>query len=296
MKKRTKIKFTLLVSSFFIPQAFAEFRVGNGGDAMAAEFIELADETLQQVEKLLHENDVLLQERTSLEELKRRIATAVVYTKDKTFVDANEVDALNFPEENKIVLNRNRWKSLAFSLKGLKTLVLHEYLTMAGADDKSYQVSNFIVRKIFNGGTKGELWHLKDLADRKQSNPFFSAWFEINGSFLRGQKTRYFQNGLVLSENLVDSSRAHCKMVLTGKSLDASGNNTRIRLPVMSSTSVKSTASSVEIDLQKPVLISKFVCTSGSGEMVTVKDLLDSIPPEMSFQHQGKNSIGSCEL
>ncbi len=269
--------------------ACAESRVGNGGDAMAAEFVEMADDTLLQLAKLKSLAEPFPLSAEEYKSLATAIATTVVFTKDKTILtNSAEVDAINYPVDHKILLNRSRWNALVYNLKSLKTIVLHEYLTLAGVDDKSYQVSTKLVRKIFNGGSVAELWYLKDIDDKRFTNPFLSPWLEIDGTKLNAKSFAEgvinFQNGRVVQH--VVAGLPFCSLELAQAALP----NAVLKIYILNANEIAENI--VELDLGKPAIFKHMRCTSGSrAAKPTVENMLDSLDNQsIIFNHQNNPS------
>ena len=277
-------------------RALAESRVGNGGDSLAAEFVSFADETLQIVETLAGSDPTSLPKGFDLPAWKKSIQTAKVYTKDVTFVGDEEVDALNFPDDNKIQVSRKRWKGLGYNLKSTRLLVIHEYLGLSKQRDESYEISTQLVRKIQNGGSQGELWLLKDLDDPRYTNPFYGAFFETSFDNLRpvaaGAREVIFQGGEKVGG--VDPRLPSCKIVFS-TSLPSSAKT--IKLPIMGANELSGVAGGeVSLDLQKS-FVASFTCGAGTGGLkVTVKDALDSLGKNAFLMHFGAAQVGggSC--
>lgn len=279
--------------------AYGVARVGNGGDALAAEFVANADEVLQLVTALIEDGNVTLPAGFNFARFRERIQTAVVYTQDKTMSQGYEVDALNFPAENRIVVSRGRWRSIAFDLKVVRQLIIHEYLGLAGADDRSYQISSFLIRKIHNGGDRGELWLLKDLGDGRHTNPFYGAWLETRLNLFKPSRTPYslhLQKGRVVSLRNLDRTEPHCEIKVPA--FQGSGNppdSVKVKFDVFSTQEVPGAAgNSVRLDVRKPALVSDFVCTNGEGavDKATVRDALDALGETFFLNHLGRARLG----
>lgn len=76
----------------------------------------------------------------------RAVVEIKVTSEDLTILNGVEVDAINTPAHKTIVLSqkRNKGKSLA----ELKSLAVHEYLSVMGVEDSNYQVSGPIADQI----------------------------------------------------------------------------------------------------------------------------------------------------
>jgi|GEM_PF-4090839 len=286
----------------FVPAiAHAESRVGNGGDAMAAEFVSVADETVELLATLGSTDAQGFPPGFDLVRFRKAVATSKVFTSEKTFLEGGtEVDALNYPDEGRIVLSRSRWKGVGYDLKTVRLLVIHEYLGLSRHDDSSYAISSYLVRKINNGGSRGELWPLKDIDDTRYTNPFYGAFFE--GTFdafrpLAGEGgTVYWQNGKKISESSVDFAKAHCIIENTVPSLPTS--NATLKFAIFGAEESPGDSAAVKIELKKS-FIGSFVCSRGRGgrdaQKTTVKDALDALGSGLFLYHFGAAQVGNVQ-
>lgn len=131
MKARVFLMAALLMAS---ASAFAGHEVGNGGDGISQEFVALGRSI---VEKLRENPNPKIPD---LDALTHAIDNTVVVTKEVLTLNDAEVDAINYPDWNRIEVSRKRWRE--YDLKRKTTLVLHEYLGIARADDSHYQISS----------------------------------------------------------------------------------------------------------------------------------------------------------
>jgi hypothetical protein len=296
------------VASFSASNAWGESRVGNGGDSMAALFVSEADNALQLISEALRSGAFTPPPSFSFQRFEQRIKTATVYTQDKTFLGNVEVDALNFPEENKIILNRSRWRTFSFDIKAKRFLVLHEYFGLANIRDGSYETSSFIVRKMQNGGDAGELWFLKDLAWGSTDNPFYGAYFEYNGFLFsqpRAGGKMYIQRGAVVQRQNVVEQEAFCivhapntsspvpRIPLRAVILSASEEN--VALPEFGNAQRQS----VQMVLDK-AYFTQLQCVQSvfSEAKLTVRDALDELRHVVYLNHLGAGRAGKpreCE-
>lgn len=114
---------------------------GHGGDFRSSAFVSTAYDILTD----LRERPI-----QGLDEAK--LAAAIFNTKvhstESVLTDLKsgaKVDAINRPEKNEILLNRSAWDSTPQGFEK-RRLVLHEYLNIAGYDDRNYQLSSLIDR------------------------------------------------------------------------------------------------------------------------------------------------------
>ncbi len=120
--------------------------VGNGGDASAEEFVESARKCVQYL------NSAQLDSGLSIivSVIENHIGlTQVNSTENDLWLRGTQVDAINYPEEHKIIINRKRWQTLKLGQVVTRmTLVLHEYLGVAGFDDGKYEISQKLIEII----------------------------------------------------------------------------------------------------------------------------------------------------
>jgi hypothetical protein len=102
---------------------------------VAADFAKLAYTTLKGYEDWKFEKRL----RPIVDKLKEVVMTTRVQSEENLQLDSREVNAINIPAKNLIIVNRTRWPRLKSDEK--VQLVLHEYLWIAGYDDSSYQLS-----------------------------------------------------------------------------------------------------------------------------------------------------------
>ncbi len=126
---------TMVVTTTLGAQAFAH-EVGNGGDSYSQEFVAIGRKILEQIRK---DNDP----KISAETLAGVMDKTRVSTKDTLVLGDAEVDALNFPEQDLIEINRSRWEKS--TVEERRALVLHEYLGIAKQPDSNYQISSSYV-------------------------------------------------------------------------------------------------------------------------------------------------------
>lgn len=283
-------------------RAYAESRVGNGGDSVAAEYVSMADETVEILETLRRTDAEGFPSGFDFDGFKRAVAGTVVYTQEKTYLGQDgrgaEVDALNFPDERRIVLSRSRWRGIGYNLKAVRLLVIHEYLGIARQDDSTYRISSYLVRKIGNGGSKGELWPLKDIDDPRFTNPFYGAFLETTFANMRplaGEgSVVFYQNGRKTPASRIAFDRPYCELQLSA-ALPASSST--LKLAIFGAEEVPGAdGAKVSIDLKK-AFVKSFQCSRGVGgkpsQKTTVKDALDALGNEMFLYHYGAAQVGN---
>lgn len=293
----------LLLTSWtltFPEEAHAVSRVGNGGDSLAATFVDQADTVMEQLKKVWTPAQAKAL-GIDLKALETAIQETVVFTQDQTFSEGEEVDALNDPEKKKITLSRSRFRQVTYDLKALKLLVLHEYLGIARIPDRSYGASNALLRPLFYGGEAGESFPFDEVASRSPTNPFWGARFEAQLGVLATPFDRRVtvQGGRVLDDQAVDASKPSCTFGLTGNTFDPSDKRV-VRLPVYAVQRVAQ--GSIRIDTGRAALVRDFICTvpekaagaNRENQPVTVGDVLDAVSGAFDFVHQGHSRVGHC--
>lgn len=108
--------------------------VGNGGESSAIEFVALGRSIHQE---LLTDNRFTF----NREKLAKALEEVRVEVGEGLLLNGAFVDAINYPTQKKILLDRSRWS--AKSLPAKKSLVLHEYLGVMEEGDKNYEISSF---------------------------------------------------------------------------------------------------------------------------------------------------------
>ncbi len=134
---------TILIVCQFTFEVRAGHETGHGGDGRASEFIAIAQQLLK---------DLKAQPIPGIDtaKLESAISQARVRSSADTLTDIDsgeEVDAINHPQKTppEIVINRSAWDTIASGFER-RRLVLHEYLNIAGVDDRKYQLSSLIDR------------------------------------------------------------------------------------------------------------------------------------------------------
>ncbi|MBC7430241.1 MAG: hypothetical protein H7336_16625 [Bacteriovorax sp.] len=141
--------FAIIISSIIPLSALAaqsDGQEGHGGDIAVSIFVGIAYKTaacLAESPESLKDYPLLL------EDFNLAIARTSIYSVEKTVLNGNEVDAINYPtvEAPRILINRNRWLDDRLSTDMRALLVFHEYLSIAGYDDSSYKISYAYINK-----------------------------------------------------------------------------------------------------------------------------------------------------
>jgi hypothetical protein len=128
------MKFPWILLGMIALNAQAGNELGNGGDGFAQEFTALGRQLVQSIEA---RPDPRI---ADVAPLKAAVEKTRVTTSGKLELRGAEVDAINYPAQAKIEVNRARWKE--YDVRQKASLVLHEYLGIAGIDDGNYQISS----------------------------------------------------------------------------------------------------------------------------------------------------------
>jgi hypothetical protein len=142
-----KVLFVLILMTMSMACATGG-NVGNGGNAVALEFIQSAREALQDI----HLDRQSFPELASTDLIAILEKAKVLGTNEKLTVNLNnhiqEVAAQNFPKENLILINRKAWKDI--EMKALKkALAFHELLGLAGIESTGkYPISQRYLEKV----------------------------------------------------------------------------------------------------------------------------------------------------
>ncbi len=135
----------LFMSLVFSMSAFAA--PGNegsgGGDEVVAEFFDITTRALTNIAERTESIDIGSQ-KLRISELRSELKSVKVGSIDEVLVqDGLIVNAQNFPKDNRIIINRGRWKQMYVN-KQLR-LSLHELVSVLGYNDLQYQISNQLV-------------------------------------------------------------------------------------------------------------------------------------------------------
>jgi hypothetical protein len=204
-----QFKSIFVIGLFFI-QSLASATGGvtsNGGDSIAAEFTKIA----RQITQVLRTHDNLPVSADAFEEA---VARTWVVSKKNTFLHGIEMEAINYPTERRIEINRSRWLENKDSMKYRYVLVTHEYLGILGIDDSRYQISeklfeipgvarytircNAFEDKVFNFNNDGDfflelnIYDFKPIAlvKNKQGNLLKWSSIGIGDAFITGSLER----------------------------------------------------------------------------------------------------------
>lgn len=145
------MKHFLFLLSLFSFAAAADARTlgwdnGNAGDTYTAEFILTARDLLPRM-KLLPQSEL---SGIDMNRLSGAVLNAKVHSEEVLRLNGYEVDAINYPDRQEILVSRSRWRNLRAPQETANRLmlVLHEYLFLAGVDDTQFRVSGRLVPQM----------------------------------------------------------------------------------------------------------------------------------------------------
>ncbi|WP_413290783.1 hypothetical protein [Bdellovibrio sp. HCB337] len=156
MKKLVLI--TTMIILPFTSQAL-EGRESGGGDSYALEFVQIAQQVTQH---LKFQRSKLI----DIKKLDEAITKTTIESTDKKLVlNGAAKDAINYPAEGRIVINRQSWRGMSRDVK--PALVLHEYLGIMRVNDATYELSKQVLEAFAYSGTPQENFRAGALATTK---------------------------------------------------------------------------------------------------------------------------------
>ena len=127
-----------VIGVLFLQTSYAGNSVGNGGDFVAIEFVK----TAQKVVALLKSKKMSRDLMEAVSQLQTHVGSTQVTSIRVLQLNGKDVDAINYPSENKITVSQMGWYFIKQQeIASRITLVLHEYLGVSGLSDKEYQIS-----------------------------------------------------------------------------------------------------------------------------------------------------------
>lgn len=149
----------------------------GGGDAYSLEFIRMANRIRILIEVELKDKF----DEIEISILKKAIQeTEVITVSEELYLNGVVKDALNYPSEKRILVNRSRLERTMKDRNSFRSLVFHEYLGIISVSDKNYYLSIRLAELL-------EIERDKDffkvqssiICDETSSIPYFS-WSSIN--------------------------------------------------------------------------------------------------------------------
>ena len=126
---------------------------GNGGDAIALEFIGLG----RSLAKTMQSGRLNVPGVDPIS-FAAVIETVEVVTLEHTYLNGKELDAINYSSKRRIELSRSRWQEYGNDLNRKLSLALHEYLGVAEGQDRRYEHSTAFLEILNNNIPESLLW------------------------------------------------------------------------------------------------------------------------------------------
>ena len=138
---KTIILIVVILNTLFLTAYAKGGHEGNGGDSIALKFTTFGRDVLEEVRSYSESF-----QEVNIESFENAIEkTDIITTDEKLFVGDIEKDAINYPEQKMIKINRTRWSQAESNHR--KALVFHEYLGIMKVDDSKYQVSGRLLKE-----------------------------------------------------------------------------------------------------------------------------------------------------
>jgi len=131
--KNTSLLASVILSLFVALPAMAGTKDGGGGDLVGMEFTQLGQTVSYFLSGMKDAPPI------AASAFSKAVSRTYVRSADHTILKGDEVDAINYPEKSKILVNRSRWSHATEDQK--VALVFHEYLGILNAGDQTYSVS-----------------------------------------------------------------------------------------------------------------------------------------------------------
>jgi len=192
---------------------------GNPGDIVVRQFTIDAQDIFNRM-KLLPTSE---RGGVDMNKFQGAILNAEIISRDRLVEpkNDNEVPAMNFPSDNKIVINRRLWPRYLGpdQAENRFGLVLHEFLMLMGVDDDRFLLSNSIISKLgVNESNTGRFWNSLNPVNRIST----SLVFNPGGCELKGFNFDTEQQDEVAHENTTgDCGEAYRSVTIRKTSLQA---------------------------------------------------------------------------
>ena len=144
-----KIRNLVLLAAMFLSTSLTWAQggatgVGGGGDIYAAEFKRIARELVT----TMASNGIQQVGGVSIRQFRDDIeGTSIETTPKELKLENVRKDAINYPQDKKIVLSLMNWPTVR-SLLSKRQIVLHEFFGIAGIPDAQYQNSNQVLDQL----------------------------------------------------------------------------------------------------------------------------------------------------
>jgi hypothetical protein len=141
MKNTLSIIFLILFNLTFKARAQASNEGRGGGDVLVMNFQMAGEKVCTYLKTAQNRTGI------STSDFCNAVQKVRVTSEESTYLDdGTEVDAINIPSQSRIKLSQNR--NFGKTMKDLIQLSAHEYISVLGIDDKSYQISGPLTLKI----------------------------------------------------------------------------------------------------------------------------------------------------
>jgi hypothetical protein len=181
------MKLIVLLLGFSL-NAWAGGMVGNGGDAVLQEFnlrgIQMAN---------YFSTETLVAKSVGVDPVRfmKVVHETSLSGADHLTLNGVEVDAINYPSEQRIEVSRTRWIDSAQRLDSFfvqRRIALHEYLWIYGIDDTGYSVSNQIIEQFERSAGHDADPVVQDLLRGKVCDALTSNWDHSQVDFILAEK------------------------------------------------------------------------------------------------------------
>jgi hypothetical protein len=115
----------------------------HGGDGIALEVTALASNLAENMKQGL-----ITVPGVNADTFAKQVRATRIETRDIVICDGTEVDACNYPDENRIEISRPHWTEYGTDLRRKRALVLHEFLGIMRAGDYKYEMSDQLYSNI----------------------------------------------------------------------------------------------------------------------------------------------------
>jgi hypothetical protein len=209
---KTLLIIMMLTSSFAFGRTEGGNEGGHGGDPYALEFSGIAkalgDKLVKEEERSVQAFDKWKFKAVAFQKAAKNTRYASAES-DDMILRGQEVDAINFPDQGLIKVNRARWRELNFRAR--TQLVLHEVFGILNVERDSFEASLDFKTFVANAAKEMET----ELADSAQMNLFYGqcqSFPALSESSTCGSGTDKLEKAQICAVN-----QAEAKCRLSGK-------------------------------------------------------------------------------
>lgn len=164
-----KLKVIIFLQLFYFSTAFAGGEVGNGGQDVALEFATYGADVANQLTRNFHPGadvckDTLFSDLCALDV--NRLMNTIQLARVISLPDLTQADpvsgrtltyvALNFPQDQRILVSEAEWRKPEFCYVKKLPLVLHEYLGLLGIEIQNYRYSSLLSEWFIQTAAEGK--------------------------------------------------------------------------------------------------------------------------------------------